>query len=114
MQRRLFLLLIPALVWAQPAAEKQRRIEQVVTTEMARTSIPGVSVAIARGGRVEWAQGFGMADLENLVPVTASTRIRLGSISKPITAVAVMQLVEQGKVELDAEVQRYVPSFPKK
>ncbi len=55
-----------------------------------------------------------MADLENQVPVTASTRIRLGSISKPITAVAVMQLVERDKIDLDADVQRYLPSFPKK
>src|SRR5258706_3816199 len=119
MQRRLFLVLMPALLCAQlsvekQSVEKQRRIEQVVITEMTRTSIPGVSVAIARGGRVEWAQGFGMADLENQVPVTASTRIRLGSISKPITAVAVMQLVERDKIDLDADVQRYLPSFPKK
>jgi CubicO group peptidase (beta-lactamase class C family) len=55
-----------------------------------------------------------MADLENFVPVTPLTEIRLGSISKPITAIAVMQLVEQGKIDLDGEIQRYVPSFPKK
>ena len=108
------LWLIPALIFAQPSKEKSERIEQVVTAEMARASIPGVSVAIARHGRVEWTEGFGMADLENLIPVTPETRIRLGSISKPITAIAVMQLVERGKIDLDAEVQRYLPSFPKK
>jgi serine beta-lactamase-like protein LACTB len=111
-----FLLLLPAALVAQSAsaltADQVKRIEQLVTTEMARTSIPGVSVAI--GGKFRWAQGFGMADLENLVPVTPETRIRLGSISKPITAVAVMQLVEQGKIDIDAEIQQYVPAFPKK
>ena len=55
-----------------------------------------------------------MADVENFVPMTPMTTIRLGSISKPITAIAVMQLVEQGKMDLDGEIQRYVPSFPKK
>ena len=119
MLRRTLVFLLPAILFAQPSREaptkeKLQRIEQVVTTEMARTSIPGVSIAIARNGRVEWTQGFGMADLENLIPVTAQTRIRLGSISKPITAIAVMQLVERGKIDIDAEVQRYLPSFPKK
>src|ERR1051325_8362448 len=116
MQRRsLFLLLLPVALLAQNpvlSPEKIKRIEQLVSSEMARTSIPGVSVAI--GGKIRYAQGFGMADLENLIPVTPQTRIRLGSISKPITAVAVMQLVEQGKIDLDAEIQRYVPAFPKK
>ena len=121
MQRRALFFLLPAL-WlpaellaqdgAALTADQVKRIEQLVSTEMARSSIPGVSVAI--GGKLRWAQGFGMADLENLVPVTPDTRIRLGSISKPITAIAVMQLVEQGKIDLDAEIQRYVPSFPKK
>src|SRR5579872_1442879 len=114
LRRNALLWLIPALIFAQPSKEKSERIEQVVTAEMARASIPGVSVAIARHGRVEWTEGFGMADLENLIPVTPETRIRLGSISKPITAIAVMQLVERGKIDLDAEVQRYLPSFPKK
>jgi CubicO group peptidase (beta-lactamase class C family) len=114
MQRRLFLILLPALVYGQLSQEKIRRIEEVVGTEMARGSVPGVSVAIATGGQLRWAGGFGLSDIENLVPVTSATRIRLGSISKPITAVAIMQLVERGKIDLDAEIQRYVPSFPKK
>jgi CubicO group peptidase (beta-lactamase class C family) len=55
-----------------------------------------------------------MADLENLVPATALTRIRLGSISKPITATAVMQLVEKDQIQLDAPIQKYVPALPEK
>jgi CubicO group peptidase (beta-lactamase class C family) len=117
-RRSLLFLLLPAALLAQNgarptlSAEKIRQIEQLVASEMARTSIPGVSVAIA--GKVQFAQGFGMADLENLIPVTPETRIRLGSISKPITATAVLQLVEQHKIDLDAEIQRYVPAFPQK
>ncbi len=61
-----------------------------------------------------WTQGFGFADLENLVPAKPESSYRLASITKTITAVAVMQLVEAGKIDLDQEVQAYVPYFPKK
>ncbi len=117
LETRVVAFLIPALACAQPAklpVEKIRRIEQAVSTEMARNSIPGVTVAIATSAGLDWSSGYGMADLENLVPATALTEIRLGSISKPITATAIMQLVERHKIELDAPIERYVPSFPKK
>jgi serine beta-lactamase-like protein LACTB len=119
-KRRVFLAMgcmLSVALLAQPAAlapEKIRRIEQAVAAQMSRNSIPGVSIAVATSSQLRWAAGYGMADLENSVPVTPLTEIRLGSISKPITAIAVMQLVEQGKIDLDGEIQRYVPSFPKK
>jgi CubicO group peptidase (beta-lactamase class C family) len=94
--------------------EKQREIDRIVTSEMARTGAPAVSVAVLLDGEVRFAGGYGLADLENSVPATADTVYRLGSIAKPVTAVAVMQLVEKGKIDLDAPVQRYVPSFPEK
>ena len=85
-----------------------------ITAAMERLGIPGLSAAIVADGRLRWSAAFGMADLENLVPAKTSTVYRLASISKPITATAVLQLVEAGKVDLDAPVQRYVPSFPAK
>jgi serine beta-lactamase-like protein LACTB len=78
------------------------------------TGTPGISVAVARGGRLVFAEGVGFADLENMVPATASTVYNVGSVSKVMTAVAVMQLVEQGKVRLDDPIQTYVPAFPDK
>jgi len=81
---------------------------------MAAQSIPGMSAAVVTGGELRWSSGFGQADVENEVPATAATVYRLASVSKPITAVAAMQLVEQGKLDLDAPVQKYVPSFPVK
>jgi len=81
---------------------------------MAANSVPGIGVAVVQDGELVWSTGFGMADLENFVPATASTLFRLGSISKSITATAVMQLSERGKLDLDAEVQKYCPAFPKK
>lgn len=76
--------------------------------------VPGLSIAVSNGDAVTFAQGFGYADLEQSVPVRPETVFRLASISKPITAVAVMQLVERGLVNLDDPIQRYVPSFPRK
>ena len=94
--------------------EKRAQIEKAVSAFMAANSVPGVSVAVVQNGQPVWSAGFGMADLENSSPATSSTLYRLGSISKPITAVAILQLYERGKLDLDAPVQKYCPAFPQK
>ena len=76
--------------------------------------IPGLALAVAVDGKIVYSEGFGYADLEARVPVWPTTKFRIGSISKPLTATALMELVEAGKVDLDAPVQKYVPSFPDK
>src|SRR5215471_7109412 len=95
-------------------AEKRQEIEKAVASFMSANSVPGLSAAVVLEGEPIWAQGFGMADLENSSPATSSTLFRLGSISKPITATAAMQLWERGKLDLDAPVQKYCPEFPQK
>ena len=90
------------------------KIERAITAEMARKNIPGLSIAVVQDHQLKWSNGYGMSDLENFVPAKASTNYRLGSISKPITAVAVMQLVEQGLLDLDVPVQQYCPAFPRR
>lgn len=77
-------------------------------------SLPGLSVAVGVNGVIAYSEGFGFADLENRVAVTPLTRMRIGSVSKSVTSVALGQLVEAGKLDLDAEVQKYVPTFPRK
>ena len=76
--------------------------------------IPGISVAVLIDGEIVWSEGFGFADLEQGVPVTSLTKMRIGSVAKPITAAGMAILVEEGKLDLDAPVQTYVPSFPEK
>ena len=108
-------LLAAAVTLAPPAsflAEKD--VEAEVSAHIAKQRIPGLSIAIAQDGRVVWSKGFGLADVENDVPVVPATVFRIASSTKPITAVAVMQLVERGQLDLDAPIQRYVPSFPAK
>lgn len=75
---------------------------------------PGLAAAVAVDGRVVWSEGFGLADLEHRVPVGPETRFRIGSVSKLFTAAAVARLVQEGKLDLDAPIQRYVPDFPVK
>jgi serine beta-lactamase-like protein LACTB, mitochondrial len=76
--------------------------------------IPGLQLAVAVDGKLVWSEAFGYADLARHTRVTSTTMFRIGSVSKPLTATAVAQLVQQGKLDLDAPVQRYVPSFPEK
>jgi CubicO group peptidase (beta-lactamase class C family) len=108
--------LTPALCAQQRtlSAEKRQAIEKAVASFMSANSVPGLSAALVLEGEPRWSQGFGMADLENYSPATSSTLFRLGSISKPITATAVLQLWQGGKLDVDAPVQKYCPEFPQK
>jgi len=96
-----------------PYAAARENADKQAKEWLAR-GIPGLALAVAVDGKIMYSEGFGYADLEERVPVWPTTKFRIGSISKPLTAVALMQLVEAGKVDLDAPVQKYVPSFPDK
>jgi serine beta-lactamase-like protein LACTB len=80
----------------------------------AQSSSPGVSAAVMVNGQVVFSGGVGVANLESQEPQTGSTVHNVGSVSKTQAVVAVMQLVERGKVRLDAEIQDYAPWFPRK
>ena len=88
--------------------------QQVRSTSAGDQNLPGVSVAVAIGGEIVWAEGFGWADTENRVPVEPDTRFRIGTASKMLTSAAVGLLLEKGQLKLDEEIQTYVPGFPKK
>jgi CubicO group peptidase (beta-lactamase class C family) len=93
---------------------KTKQVEALIAGAISEAKIPGLSLAIVSGDRIVYSNGFGVADLENAVPARPATVYRLGSLSKTITAVAVMRLVEHGKLDLDAPVQKYCPAFPVK
>lgn len=95
-------------------AEKRSQIEAAVSKFMSTTHVPGLSVAVVGNSQLEWAGGFGFADLENHVPATEFTLYRLASISKSLSATGAMELVEKGKLDLDQPVQKYCPAFPQK
>jgi CubicO group peptidase (beta-lactamase class C family)/tetratricopeptide (TPR) repeat protein len=93
--------------------DKLKSFEEFVKTQMAIDGVPGLSIGFIKDDFM-WVKGFGYADLENKSPAKPESAYRLASVTKPMTALAVMQLAEQGKINLDAEVQTYVPYFPKK
>ena len=97
---------------ADSFAQKRTQLEGAISKYMSANGVPGLSAAFVQDGQIRWAEGFGMADLENFVPATYRTLYRLASASKPLTATAAMQLWERGKLDLDAPVQKYCPQFP--
>jgi serine beta-lactamase-like protein LACTB len=104
----------PAQNSGQLPPETVKKIEAVIEKEMAAQSIPGISIAIAVDNQIRYAKGFGKADLENSVSAKATTVYRTASIAKSLTATAIMQLAEKGKLDLDAPIQKYCASFREK
>ncbi len=86
-------------------------LEEDIPQLIRLTGVPGLNLAVARRGQVIWEAGFGYADLERRIPMTASTVTHSGSMGKTYTATAVMQLVERGVLSLDAPVNRYLPGW---
>ena len=93
------------------AVEKaRRRARATIVAE----NVPGLSIAVASDGQIVWAEGFGFASVEKRAPVTPRTRFRTGSVSKTMTAAALALLLDRGRLDLDAPVQTYVPTYPQK
>lgn len=78
---------------------------------MRKRKVKGLSIALTTNEKILWAEGFGYADKDNKIPATAKTIYRVGSISKLFTALAVMQLAEQNKLQIDSPIQCYIPEF---
>ena len=94
-------------------ADPIKQFEEFARKHMALDKTVGLTIGFVKDN-FEWVKAYGYADLENKVPAKPESAYRLASVTKPMTAIAVMQLVEKGKINLDAEVQTYVPYFPKK
>ncbi len=114
---RTALFLAPLLLWDLSIVEAgvvSADLEKIVSEALEAFGAPGLSVAVVENDEIVWAEGYGLADVENEVPARADTVYRIASISKPMAATALMQLVEQGRVDIDEPVQKYVPYFPEK
>jgi CubicO group peptidase (beta-lactamase class C family) len=112
-------MLLGTGAWPAPALARAAQdrvdgldgIDGYVRERMAAWSIPGLSFALVEDGQVSLTRGYGLADRAQQRPLTPQTPVALGSVTKPVTATAIMQLVEAGAVELDAPVTRYLPWF---
>jgi CubicO group peptidase (beta-lactamase class C family) len=91
------------------AAEMEAFLDDLIARQMEENHIVGAAVAVVKDGRVFFAKGYGYADLENKIPVDAETTMfKIGSLTKLFTWTAVMQLAEQGKLDLDADINTYL------
>ena len=98
-------LLPPVLVKGEPPPSMN------LVDRMSFYKVPGVSIAVIDQGRIAWARGYGFADIASKRPVTPETRFQAASISKPVAAAAALHFVEEGKLELDRNVNDYLKSW---
>ncbi len=89
-------------------------VPQMIEAARKQAGAPGMSVAVVVGDRLAWEGASGLADVEHQVSARGDTVYRIASISKPVAATAIMQLVERGRVSIDDPVRKYLPSFPDK
>src|SRR3982074_3031196 len=108
----LLALLFARFALAQAPTPSADPIDHYVHSEMQRQRIPGVSLLVARDGKIVRAQGYGLANLELQVPVKPETVFQSGSLGKQFTATAVMILVEEGKIGLEDPLTKYFPDAP--
>lgn len=96
----------------RPAPQKLafRYIDSLMNT----LHIPGLSVAVIVKGRSVWQKALGYADLDNKVKVTTSSRFRIGSVSKSITAMAMARMIDSRMINIDKNIRYYLPDFPDK
>lgn len=101
----------PEATPAVEAAELEGFVDGVVAAHMREYQVPGVSVSVVRNGTILFAKGYGYADVDKKIPVTADTIFRIGSISKTYIWTLLMMLKERGLVDLDADVNTYLKDF---
>lgn len=98
---------------AKPSSEIERlaRFEKQLDELREKLRIPGMTAAIVKDQKLLWAKGFGQADLENKVPAAPETNYRIASLTKTFASALLMQLVEQGKLNLDEPMSKFSPEF---
>ncbi len=87
-------------------------VDAYIRQQMDRYHVPGLALAVVQGGRVVKLQGYGRASVEHDVPTTVNSVFEIGSISKQMTAAAILLLVEEEQVDLDASIHTYIPKLP--
>ena len=97
-----------------PAQDLKQELDKYIADYKRLKNVPSISAGVLSNGKIFWLGAAGYSDLENSITANPKTVYRIASISKPITAVALMQLVEKGKIKLDEDALKYIPYFPRK
>lgn len=110
----LALFLVGPVAAGRIDAQTAAKLDRAVVEAMREDAAVGLAIGVIRDGQIVYLQGYGLADREREVRVSSGTLFRWASVSKPLTAIAAMQLAEQGKLSLVENVRTYVPEFPEK
>jgi len=105
------LLLLPAPGQAQSAPAWAPVLDSVVNAALATSRAPGATVAVVHNGRLVYARGYGLANVETRQPMTADMLLRVGSVTKMFTGAMLASLAEQGQIDMGAPISRYVTSL---
>ena len=121
MPRRALVAVLMLGVWLSATAVRaqaptlgpdlRNRLDAMAAAELASDGIAGATVGVVVGGSLVWAKGYGLADIEAKTPATADTVYRIGSITKPFTALMLLQLVEAGRLQLSDPVEKHFPEI---
>ncbi|EDX82367.1 beta-lactamase [Synechococcus sp. PCC 7335] len=98
-------------ILSAPALDKEPETRTTLEEKMSQHHTPGVSIAVVDKGEIDWASGFGIREAGQEVSLTPDTLFQAGSISKPIFSLAVLRLVQEGRLNLDEDVNRYLTSW---
>jgi len=116
----LTLVVLPCLAGSLPTAkpedvglssERLQRIDQMVQRRIAAGEMSGAVFVVARRGKLAYEKALGVMDLETKQPMTPATMFRVASMTKPVTGIAIMMMVEEGKIRINDPVSRYIPEF---
>src|SRR5690349_10815256 len=105
-------ILFFAITTAAAQDSLSEQVDRAVESQRSAQKIPGLALAVCRNGQVIKATGYGLANVELDAKVTPETIFQTGSVGKQFTAMAVMMLVEEGKIALDDKISKYIPESP--
>src|ERR1700751_2080484 len=114
MVRFVVLVAIAAAGWSEAARAQDKKIAAVdeVFADVAKPGSPGCALAVARGGRIIYENGYGMANIEENVRITPQSVFDIGSTSKQFTAASILLLEKQGKLSVNDDIRKYLPELP--
>ena len=107
----LLLLLAPFANSQTPVERLQTELEPKIATEVQQQRLPGFAIGVIKDGKLVYAKGFGVSKLGGSAPITSKSLFHMASVTKTFVATSIMQLVEAGKIDLDAPLTRYLPYF---
>ena len=104
-------LSLPALQGPESPQVLEKFLDEFWNEHAKEAHVPGLAFVMVKGGNMFLCKSYGIANMANAAPMTSQTALRVGSVSTVVTATAIMQLVERGRIDLDAPITRYLPDF---